>query len=157
RLTVLKNVLFVISAGNSGPGRQTVGSPSVADLSLSVGASASHRLVERQYQWPASGKPSTQVAGETEDDDFMLFFSSRGPTAAGGFKPNIAAPGTELSSIQLNAADGARPGLDVYWGTSMAAPTAAGAVALLIDAIKVYNEAHPDQKLSTNALTIRKV
>ena len=63
---------------------------------------------------------------DDDDQDMMLFFSSRGPTAAGGFKPNVTAPGTELSSVQLNAAPGGAGGLDVYWGTSMAAPTATG-------------------------------
>ncbi|MCA2959373.1 MAG: S8 family serine peptidase [Silvanigrellales bacterium] len=155
RLTLEKNVLFVISAGNSGPGRQTVGSPSVARLSLSVGASASRSLITGQYQWPGSTKPA--VATGTNDNDFMLFFSSRGPTAAGGFKPNLSAPGTELSTVQLNTAPGSRSGLDVYWGTSMAAPRAAGAAAILLDAAKKYNAANPSTLLPTDALTLRAV
>lgn len=150
RLTVMKNVLFVISAGNSGPGRQTIGSPSTARLSLSVGASAARSLIEAQYQWPGFG--STK-----DGDNFMLFFSSRGPTASGGFKPNVSAPGTELSSVQLNAAPGARSGLDVYWGTSMAAPTATGAYALFLDAVKKYNATHPTTKLPTDVRLLRQV
>ncbi|OFZ37273.1 MAG: hypothetical protein A2070_08850 [Bdellovibrionales bacterium GWC1_52_8] len=153
RITSLKSVLFVISAGNSGPGRQTVGSPSVARLSLSVGASATKGLIQRQYQWPGAG--STKA--EDMDADFMLFFSSRGPTAAGGFKPNISAPGTELSSLQLNSAPGARGGLDVYWGTSMSAPAATGAYALLLDAVKKYNTAYPEKALPADAVTLREV
>ncbi|MBL7714549.1 MAG: S8 family serine peptidase [Bdellovibrionales bacterium] len=156
RLTSVENVLFVISAGNSGPGRQTVGSPSTARHSLSVGASASRGLIQRQYQWPGSGSSSI-LTGQGLEDDFMLFFSSRGPSAAGGFKPMISAPGTELSSIQLNAAPGARAGLDVYWGTSMAAPSATGAYALFVDAIKKYNAANPGRELSTDAITLRNV
>ena len=148
RLTILANTLFVISAGNSGPGRQTVGSPSVARFSLSVGASASKDMIQRQYGWPA----------DTDSDrDFMLFFSSRGPTAAGGFKPNLVAPGTELSAIQLNSAPGHHAGSDVYWGTSMAAPTAAGAYALLLDGVKKYNAKHPESALTADALTLRSV
>jgi hypothetical protein len=155
RLTLENGTLFVISAGNSGPGRQTVGSPSTARLSLSVGASASRSLIQTQYQWPGSSKPTE--AKDSDDNEFMLFFSSRGPTAAGGFKPNLAAPGTELSTIQLNAAPGARAGLDVYWGTSMSAPTAAGAAALLLDAAKKYNAANPATPLPVDALTLRGV
>ncbi len=158
RLVETNNTVFVISAGNSGPGINTVGSPSTARHSISVGAAASRSMIERQYQWPATGKLGpADVASKTADDDFMLFFSSRGPTAAGGFKPNIAAPGTELSAVQLNTAMGARSGLDVYWGTSMSAPAASGAIALLIDAAKRYNIEHPEAKLPTDALTIRKV
>lgn len=153
RITALKNVLFVISAGNSGPGLQTVGSPSVARLSLSVGAAASVGMIQQQYQWPGMGG----LQNENPDEDFMLFFSSRGPTAAGGFKPNVAAPGTELSSIQLNSAPGARGGLDVYWGTSMAAPAASGAYALFLDAVRKFNLAHPEKKLPSDTLTLRRV
>ncbi len=156
RLTEMENVLFVISAGNSGPGINTIGSPSTGRLALSVGATASRSLIERQYQWPARGKLGPDVSAR-KDDDFMLFFSSRGPTAAGGFKPNVSAPGTELSSVQLNAAPGQRAGLDVYWGTSMAAPSATGAIALLLDTAKKYNALHADAPLPLDALTLRKV
>ena len=158
RLTEQHDVLFVISAGNSGPGINTVGSPSTARHALSVGATASRSLIERQYQWPAKGKPGRLAdLAPDHDDDFLLFFSSRGPSAAGGFKPNITAPGTELSAVQLNAASGNRSGLDVYWGTSMAAPSASGAIALLIDAARKYNAANPASALPTDALTLRKV
>lgn len=152
RLSQEKNMLFVISAGNSGPGRQTVGSPSTARLSLSVGASASQAMLERQYQYPGTGTSSGEGPGS-----FMLFFSSRGPTAAGGMKPSLSAPGTQLSSVQLNAAPGARAGLDVYWGTSMAAPSAAGSYAMLLDAARKYNAAHPETPLTTDAETLRRV
>ena len=156
RLTELYNVLFVISAGNSGPGRQTVGSPSTAKSALSVGATATRKMIQKQYQWPGNGT-SNSTGNTPEDDDFILFFSSRGPTAAGGFKPNITAPGTELSSIQLNSAPGHRGGMDVYWGTSMAAPAATGAYALFLDAIKKYNLRNPDKQLTTDATTLREV
>ncbi len=155
RLTEMNNTLFVISAGNSGPGLNTIGSPGNARHALSVGATASRTMLERQYQWPGTGKLSSEHA--SKNDDFMLFFSSRGPNAAGGFKPNITAPGTELSAVQLNTAPGTRAGLEVYWGTSMAAPSAAGAIALLLDAAKLYNTQNPDKALPLDALTLRKV
>ncbi len=151
RLTQLRNVLFMISAGNSGPGRQTIGSPSTARLSLSIGASASREMIRRQYQWPAGG---ALLPGS--NDDFMLFFSSRGPTAAGGFKPNISAPGTQMSAVQLNAVPGFRSGLDVYWGTSMAAPTATGGYTLLLDAIRKFN-AVQSPKIPTDVRVLRQV
>lgn len=153
RLSLLKNVLFIVSAGNSGPGKQTVGSPSTARLALSVGASASYGLIQRQYQWPGS----KLIRTPEDDEDFMLFFSGRGPTAAGGFKPNLVAPGTELSAIRLNSAPGDRSGMDVYWGTSMSAPTVTGAYALFLDAINKYNTEHPHQPLPKQATLLRAV
>jgi hypothetical protein len=153
RLTAVNNVLFVISAGNSGPGKQTIGSPSAARRALSVGATANRAMIQRQYGWVGAG--SSPLAGP--ESDFLLYFSSRGPTAAGGFKPNVTAPGTEMSSIQLNAAPGARAGLSVIWGTSMASPAAAGAYALLLDAVKKFNNAYPAAQLSTSALLLREV
>lgn len=153
RLTDLKGAVFVISAGNSGPGRQTVGNPSTARYSLSIGATATPAMIRRQYQWPAD-------LDADANEDFMLFFSSRGPTAAGGFKPSLSAPGTELSSIQLHPAPGQRGGLDVFWGTSMAAPAAAGAITLLKDAIKKFNlqaVQKGEGTLPTDALTLRQV
>ncbi|MBI2711816.1 MAG: S8 family serine peptidase [Bdellovibrio sp.] len=173
RLSAMKNILFIISAGNSGPGRQTIGTPSVASAALSVGASATRAMIQKQYQWPALGSeeaasrlPEAVAGNEAADEasskasaqeDFLLFFSSRGPTAAGGFKPGVTAPGTELSSIQLNTAPGMHGGLDVYWGTSMAAPSAAGAYALLLDAIRKYNEKHPATPLTQNAMKLKEV
>lgn len=155
RLTELYDVLFVISAGNSGPGRQTVGSPSTARHALSVAATATPAMILSQYNWLPQ-LPGAPIENQS-DDDFVMYFSSRGPSAAGGFKPNISAPGTQLSSVQLNAAPGFRAGLDVYWGTSMAAPAAAGAATLLIDAALAYNEKNPAAPLPTDALTIRRV
>jgi hypothetical protein len=112
-------------------------------------------MIKRQYQWPGSGKGE---AGESPvSDDFMLFFSSRGPSGAGGFKPNLSAPGTELSAVQLNAPQGGRAGLDVYWGTSMAAPTASGAYALFLDGIRRYNAVNSDSPLVTDTMTLRRI
>lgn len=155
RLTEIYNVLFLISAGNSGPGRQTVGSPSTARHALSVAATATQGMIEKQYQW--SPQRADNKSATNSEEDFVMFFSSRGPTAAGGFKPNIAAPGTQLSTIQLNSSAGNRSGLDVYWGTSMAAPAATGAIALLMDAAEIYNAKNPSRPMPTDALTIRRV
>lgn len=154
RITLVKNILFVISAGNSGPGVQTIGSPSTARTSLSVAATASVDMIQKQYGWAGANTGSDLGSS---DEDMVLFFSSRGPTASGGFKPNIAAPGTELSAVHFNTDRNSHGGLDVYWGTSMAAPTATGAVALLVDGIVRYNLKHPDQKMPTDARILKEV
>lgn len=99
----------VVAAGNSGPGRETVGSPGAALHAISVAATGNWTGDEGEYE-----------AG----------FTSRGPTLGGLPKPDISAPGVRIRA----AAAGSGNGLTVMSGTSMATPFTAGVVALLLEA-----------------------
>ena len=57
-------------------------------------------------------------------------FSSRGPTADGRMKPDIAAPGYQINAARANSGNG----YVAYSGTSMATPFTAGTVALMLAA-----------------------
>ncbi|MFJ5549512.1 S8 family peptidase [Streptomyces sp. NPDC093225] len=104
RLARNTGTLFVIAAGNSGPGPRTVSSPGCA--------------------------PSVLTVGAVDRDDSTASFSSRGPAGiAHTLKPEIAAPG-----VGISAANAGGRGVYAYQsmsGTSMATPHVAGAAALV--------------------------
>jgi len=100
-----------VAAGNTGPGRMTIGSPGIAESVLTVGA------VDRI--------------------DTIASFSSRGPTADGRVKPDIVMPGTDIISARAAGTSLGTVQGQYYTalsGTSMACPMAAGLCALALQA-----------------------
>ncbi|MEV4438694.1 S8 family serine peptidase [Streptomyces sp. NPDC049577] len=132
RLIDTYGVQLVISAGNSGPGANTIGDPGLADKVLSVGAAVSRET------WAAN------YGSEVKTPYAMMPFSSRGPREDGGFAPVISAPGASINTTPTwepgapvaEAGYDLPPGYGMLQGTSMASPQAAGASALLISAAK---------------------
>ncbi|MFD7630569.1 S8 family serine peptidase [Streptomyces sp. NPDC059851] len=128
-------VQLVISAGNEGPGVNTIGDPGLADKVISVGAAVSKETWAANYG-----------SGVTKKYN-MFNFSSRGPREDGGFTPTITAPGASINTIQtwLPGAPVKEAGYDLpagygmLQGTSMSSPQAAGAGALLLSAAKQHN------------------
>lgn len=101
-------IAVAVAAGNSGPARYTIGSPGAAADGITVAAMAD--------------------VGELGFN--LAQFSSRGPTADGRIKPDIAAPGYNITAAEANTTNG----YVTYSGTSMATPYTAGVIALMIDA-----------------------
>jgi hypothetical protein len=144
RLIEQENVQMFISAGNSGPGENTVGDPSVATKVMSVAAYITDET------WASNYGSTAPVTGA----DNLHPFSSRGPREDGGFKPSFAAPGAAISSTPLWQAGGPvagvhelPPGLSMFNGTSMAAPQSAGAAALLVSAANDQGVQHQPAQL----------
>ncbi|WP_406497418.1 S8 family serine peptidase [Streptomyces sp. NBC_00846] len=115
RLSAASKSLFVIAAGNDGPGTSTIGSPGAADAALTVGA--------------------------VDKSEGLAWFSSRGPrTYDHGIKPDVTAPGVDIVAARAagtamgTVVDGKYTSAN---GTSMATPHVAGAAAILA-------QRHPD-------------
>lgn len=106
-------VAITISAGNEGPGLTTVGMPACAQEALAVGAALAKTTAKDLY-------------GASLSQDELFSFSSRGGEMA---EPDVVCPGFAASTVPLWG-----KGRNVMRGTSMAAPQAAGACALLYGA-----------------------
>ena len=125
-------VQIVLSAGNSGNALNTIGDPAVTTDTVSVGADISKATWKANY------------GSDVRFDEGMLTFSSGGPREDGGFKPNITAPGSAISTTPTWQPGGPvaeagyplPPGYSMFNGTSMASPQATGAMALLLSAAK---------------------
>jgi subtilisin family serine protease len=130
-----------LSAGNSGPGVNTIGDPAVATKAMAIGAYWTRESVEANY--------GNVVPGAEALHDF----SSRGPREDGGLKPQVVAPGNATSSVptwqaqQCVAPIVCSPGLGMFNGTSMAAPQASGAAALLLSAAIPSSVGHKPEQL----------
>ncbi|MFF7363092.1 S8 family serine peptidase [Streptomyces sp. NPDC008125] len=148
RLIDTYGVQLVISAGNEGPGVNTIGDPGLADHVISVGASISKETWAANYGSLVTKKYD------------MLPFSSRGPREDGGFAPIITAPGAAINTTQtwlpgspVKEAGYTLPaGYSMLQGTSMSSPQVAGATALLLSAAKQKHIELPPADLRT-ALT----
>ncbi|QIB26849.1 S8 family serine peptidase [Caloranaerobacter azorensis] len=105
---VNNGIVVVVAAGNDGPSKYTIGSPGAAEKAITVAAMAD--VGEKGFN--------------------LASFSSRGPTADERIKPDIAAPGYNITAPKANTIND----YITYSGTSMATPFTAGIVALMLDA-----------------------
>lgn len=102
-----KGIVVCAAAGNEGPRNQTINTPAINPMVITVGNIDDQSTL-------------------TWDDDRLNPSSSRGPTLDNVIKPDLVAPGTNITSLKPN---GSYQSLS---GTSMATPMVTGAVALIL-------------------------
>jgi len=128
-LTAATGTLFVIAAGNAGPGEQTVAAPGAADAALTVAA--------------------------VDSADHIASFSSRGPrTGDGALKPDISAPGVNIIAARAAGTNLGPLVGDSYVklsGTSMATPHVAASAAILLGQHPTWTAAQLKPALMSSA------
>lgn len=135
--------ILEFSAGNAGPGRQTIGTPAVAKNVIATGASQNNRFDFFIY---------------AEGEDAMADFSSRGPAQDGRIKPDVVAPGTWIASLQSPAATAINAWLSIsahyqyQGGTSQAGPHVSGAAAIFVQYYRETQGTTPSPALVKAAL-----
>src|ERR671923_796842 len=129
---VAHNKVVTVAAGNSGDAPDTIGSPGAAPDAITVGASSS---------WSAA-----PAAANHSDGVFLAFFSSRGGSMTAA-KPDIVAPGYNVTAANANTG----AGYIVHSGTSMATPFAAGAAALALQGAPGWSPAPVQSAMDATA------
>lgn len=149
---VKSGVVVVIAAGNSGYGtlrakdgeweatlELTINDPGNAEGAITVGST--HRDMPHIYG--------------------VSYFSSKGPTGDGRYKPDLLAPGEKIISCaakdsRLVVKEAAVPGCNYFEqsGTSMAAPHVSGAIAAFLSIRREFiGETDSIKKIFTSAAT----
>ncbi len=113
-----RNGIFICcAAGNQGPDPHSINSPGISPVVITVGNIDDRNTID----------PS---------DDRLNRTSSKGPTIDDLAKPDLVAPGTEITSLSN------RGGYRTMTGTSMSTPMVAGAAAQIL---QQYPQLTPDQ------------
>jgi serine protease AprX len=152
---VNNGIVVVAAAGNAGKsadGHMVLGgiaSPGNSPLALTVGALNTWGTVSRA-------------------DDSVTTYSSRGPTRIDkGVKPDVAAPGNKIISLQANGsflptmyptlhtAGSAGNAYMMLSGTSMSAPMVSGGVALLLQGTPGLSPAQVKLAMQTSATYVK--
>lgn len=129
-------IVVFVAAGNEGPTAGTIGTPGIDPLIITVGATYDNLTANIS-------------------DDYVVSFSSRGPTIDGLTKPDICSPGTYIMSTKQDRRGRWNQGYyQEMSGTSMATPIAAGVGALVLEAYPSYSPDQVKSKLMSTAIDL---
>ncbi len=124
-----KGVVVVAAAGNEGPAMHTINSPGVSNKIITVGCSDDKNTV-------------------SINDDTIAEFSSRGPSPYARIKPDLVAPGVDITSLSNTG------GYVAMSGTSMSTPIISGCCLLLLEKYPEMSNNEVKKRImkSTNSL-----
>ncbi len=141
--TEAKSVSFLVATGNGGHGYGTRTSPGGGSI-LDVGASTAYGSLR------AFENVSTEqfLYGDVQP------WSNRGPGMLGDVAPDIVAVGAwGTAAVPLNTGWGAgQAAYDIFGGTSMSTPVAAGSMAIVYQAFRRQNDRWPTWEEARNLL-----
>jgi len=135
-----QELIFIFSAGNSGSGSGTIGTPGNGKNMITVGASENDRPSDEDGDWTDGCGVGPSGADDAMD---VIGFSSRGPAPGNRVKPEVIAPGTHIQgTASTNASyngsgvcDQFRPSGQTTFasssGTSHSTPALAGVASLV--------------------------
>ena len=155
-------LVVVTAAGNTGPATSTITTPGINPSVITVGAVDDRGTA-------------------TYQDDVIADFSSRGPTIDGLSKPDLVAPGVDITSLasdttylpKKDSGSGGKPGkaaqantqgkptqttMSNYYvtmsGTSMATPMLAGTAAVLLEQNPTWSPDEMKKQLTNSAVDL---
>lgn len=123
-------LVVVAAAGNNGPSKNSVTIPGVSRKVITVGC---------------FDDTKDQIIGRGLKPDY----SGQGPTDSCVVKPEIVAPGTNITSCSIQKSYYAKKS-----GTSMAAPIISGCIALLLNKYPYYTPAEVKLRLYEKAVDL---
>ncbi|MEH7380590.1 S8 family peptidase [Bacillus sp. JJ1533] len=135
-------IVVCAAAGNEGDDPSTIASPGISDKVITVGALDDKNTLDGRM------------------DDTIAEFSSRGPTIYNVPKPDIVAPGVNITSLRspnsyldkFQKANRVEENYFILSGTSMATPFCAGVVALMIENKIKSNKPYTPDTIKTDLL-----
>ena len=132
---IAPEISILVATGNGGPGYGTVTAPNGGSI-IDVGASTAYGAV-RGFE---DVNPSQFLYGDIQP------WSNRGPGGLGDIAPDVAAVGAwGTGAVPLNRILGSgQTAYDVFGGTSMSTPVAAGTLALVYQAYLEKYGSWPD-------------
>ena len=141
-------VTMVSSAGNSGHGYGTMGTPNSSPFGITVGATTNNVFVG---YGPFEGQP--RFGNSTSHYNHIVDFSSRGPSVIGDPKPDLVSTGAYgfvPSNMLKTERDSKAESFTLYGGTSMSAPLVAGSAAVLMEGLY-------EQQMDYDPFTIKNI